>query len=90
MEKKDNNEPDSGALDPRVELKKIGARLKSIRKNAGYSSPDKFAYDNEINRSQYGKYEAGSEDLRLSSLIKILNKLGLTLPQFFDENYGKS
>ena len=89
MEKKDNNEPASGALDPKVELKKIGARLKSIRKGAGYSSPDKFAYDHGINRSQYGKYEAGSEDLRLSSLLKVLDKLGLTLPEFFNEDYGK-
>ena len=60
MEKKDNNEPANGALDPKDELKKIGQRLKSIRKSSGYSSPDKFAYDHNINRSQYGKYEACS------------------------------
>ena len=89
MEKKDNNEPTQGALDPKAELKKIGERLKSIRKKAGYSSPDKFAYDHDINRSQYGKYEAGSEDLRISSLIKVIDKLGLTLPEFFNNEYGQ-
>ncbi len=84
MDKKDTN-PAKSESDPKVELKKIGERLREIRKEKGYSSPDKFAYEHGINRSQYGKYEAGTEDLRLSSLIKVLNKLGLSLNEFFKE-----
>jgi len=82
MEKKDTN-PANTEIDTKEELKKIGERLRKIRKEKGYSSPDKFAYEHNINRSQYGKYEAGSEDLRISSLIKVLNKLGLTIEEFF-------
>lgn len=82
MEKKDTN-PAHTEVDPKDELKKIGDKLKKIRKEKGYSSPDKFAYEHGINRSQYGKYEAGSEDLRLSSLIKVLNKFEMSLSDFF-------
>lgn len=85
METKDKN-PTNSELDPKAELKKIGERLREIRKEKGYSSPDKFAYEHGINRSQYGKYEAGTEDLRLSSLIKVLDKLGISLNEFFSKN----
>ena len=84
MEKKDIS-PVNKEVDPKDELKKIGERLRKIRKEKGYSSPDKFAYEHGINRSQYGKYEAGSEDLRISSLIKVLNKLDISLKDFFSE-----
>ncbi|MFD2164525.1 helix-turn-helix domain-containing protein [Paradesertivirga mongoliensis] len=86
MEKKEIH-PENTEVEPKEELKKIGERLRKIRKEKGYSSPDKFAYEHGINRSQYGKYEAGSEDLRISSLIKVLNKLGVTLSEFFSDKY---
>ena len=69
--------------DTRETLKKIGKKLKDIRKLKGYENSDDFAYDNEINRSQYGKYEAGVQDMRISSLLKAVNALGLTLEEFF-------
>lgn len=68
---------------PKVTLKKIGAKLKKLRKESGYENGDDFAYDNEINRSQYGKYEAGAQDMRVSSLMKTVNSMGLTLEEFF-------
>ncbi len=86
MKKEGSTRLEKGALDHKEELKKIGERLKKFRKESDYSSPDKFAYEHNINRSQYGKYEAGSEDLRMSSLINILNKLGLTLEEFFHDD----
>lgn len=69
------------------DVKKIGIRLKSIRKGLGFGNSDDFANHYGLNRSQYGKYEAGSEDLRISSLITILNKLNIKLSDFFDEQY---
>ena len=66
-------------------LKKIGLKLKKLRKAAGYTNGDDFAYDHDINRSQYGKYEAGVKDMRISSLFKTVNSLGLTLGEFFKE-----
>ncbi|TKC58528.1 helix-turn-helix transcriptional regulator [Pedobacter hiemivivus] len=69
------------------ELKKIGLRLKSLRKSAGFTSPDKFSYENNLNRSQYGKYEAGSANITIGTLIGILNCFGVSLSEFFNEEY---
>lgn len=66
-------------------LKKMGAKMKRLRKDLGYENSDDFAYDNGINRSQYGKYEAGSQDMRVSSLLKAINSLGMTIEEFFSE-----
>jgi len=70
---------------PKEVLKKMGAKLVKLRKERGYTNSDDFAYDQGINRSQYGKYEAGSQDIRISTLVKIVNSLGLTIEDFFDE-----
>ncbi|TCC95007.1 helix-turn-helix domain-containing protein [Pedobacter hiemivivus] len=70
-----------------LDIKKIGLRLRQLRKEKGFSNSDEFAYEYQLNRSQYGKYEAGSEDLRLSSLVKILEKLEIGLSDFFNEDY---
>ncbi len=53
----------------------------------GFGSSDDFAYKYELNRSQYGKYEAGSEDFRFSSLVSILNRIGMPLSDFFNEDF---
>lgn len=71
-----------------VDIKKIGLRLKQIRKERGFTNSDEFSYEYQLNRSQYGKYEAGSEDLRLSSLVKILDKLKIGLSDFFNDDYN--
>lgn len=71
------------------DIKKIGIRLKDIRKSLGFSNSDKFAHHYDIDRAQYGKYETGSQDLRISSLIKILNKIGYTLSGFFNSDYDE-
>ncbi|WP_199119359.1 helix-turn-helix domain-containing protein [Pedobacter sp. ASV28] len=70
-----------------VDIKKIGLRLKAIRKGLSFSNSDKFALQHGLDRAQYGKYEAGSQDLRISSLIKILDKIGYKLSDFFNEEY---
>lgn len=71
------------------ELKKIGLKLKSLRKSKGYTSPDKFSYEHNLNRSQYGKYEAGSANITIGTLVNILNCFGVSLSDFFDEEYEK-
>lgn len=63
-------------------LKKIGDRLKFFRKNAGYSNYEYFAYENNISRPQYGKYEAGA-NIQLNTLYKILRALKVTPEEFF-------
>lgn len=63
-------------------LKKIGERLKYYRKKAGYSNYEYFAYENNISRPQYGKYEAGA-NIQLNTLYKILKALKVTPEEFF-------
>ncbi|MEO8516628.1 MAG: helix-turn-helix transcriptional regulator [Flavobacterium sp.] len=65
-----------------IYLKKIGERLKYFRKKAGYTNSEYFAYENNISRPQYGKYEAGA-NIQLNTLIKILKAMNVTLEDFF-------
>jgi len=64
---------------------KIGKTLKRLREERGYTNYENFAFENNIARSQYGKYEKGSEDLRLSSLFKVLNAMNISFEDFFKE-----
>lgn len=72
-----------------IEIKQIGQRLRSIRKGLGFGNADDFANFHGLNRSQYGKYETGSEDFQISSLIKILKKLDISLTAFFNEDFDE-
>lgn len=68
------------------QIKNLGIRIRQLRIAKGYTNAEFFAYDHKINRSQYGKYERG-EDLRFSSLIRIVQIHNLTLPEFFGEGF---
>lgn len=65
-----------------IYLKKVGERLKYFRKKAGYSNSEYFAYENNLSRPQYGKYEAGA-NIQLNTLIRILKLMNVTLEEFF-------
>lgn len=69
-----------------LQINNLGARIRQLRIKKGYSNAEFFAYDHRINRSQYGKYERG-EDLRFSSLLRILEIHGLTLKEFFSDGF---
>jgi len=75
--------PNIVSQNPNEVLKKVGAKLVRLRKEKGYTNSDAFTYDHGINRSQYGKYETGGQDMRFSTLIRIINALGLTVEDFF-------
>jgi Helix-turn-helix domain len=62
-------------------LQKIGERVRELRLKKGYTNSDTFAYENDINRSQYWEYEKGV-DMKLSTLIRIAKIHGLTLQDF--------
>lgn len=70
-----------------VFLQKVGARMRQLRIEKGYSNYEHFAYDHEIGRAQYGKYEKGRDDLRLSSLYKVILAFGMTVEGFFGEGF---
>lgn len=61
---------------------KIGKRIKELRLKAGYTAADKFAYENEIGRSQYAAWENG-QDMKISSILKIAKAHQITLNDFF-------
>lgn len=67
-------------------LIKLGDRFRQIRIAQGYSNYEQFAFDNELPRAQYGRYEQG-KDLRFSSLVKVLKAFNISLKDFFSEGF---
>ena len=63
-------------------LIKIGERLRELRIKEGYKSYENFAFDNEINRVQYGRMEKGA-NITLASLLRVLDIHKITLEEFF-------
>lgn len=68
------------------QLKNLGQRIQKLRKKAGYSNYELFAYENKLSRSQYGKYEKGS-DMEFTTILKIIEAHGMTLKEFFSEGF---
>lgn len=65
-------------------LDKLGKRIKELRIAKGYTNYEAFAYEKNIPRAQYGRYEKGS-DLKFSSLLKVIDALGMTVEEFFKD-----
>lgn len=77
------NKKSNGLLkENQIQLEKIGNRIKQLRLKAGYTSAEKFAYEHGIDRTQYARYERG-EDMRITSLLKVVAAHGMTLQEFF-------
>lgn len=70
-------------LVPEKELKKLAAKIKKLREEQGYKSYEDFAFTNDFSRSQFWRYEKG-EDIRFSTLVKIISAFGLTVEEFFN------
>jgi len=73
-------------LDADDQLEKLGARIKALRIERGYTSYEYFAYEHDISRSQYGRYEKG-QDIRFSSLIKLIDAFDITVEEFFSQGF---
>lgn len=71
---------------PSEDIQKLANRIKSLRIAKGYKNYEIFAYEHELSRSQYGRYERG-EDLRYSSLLKVVKALGLSMQDFFSKGF---
>jgi transcriptional regulator with XRE-family HTH domain len=69
-----------------TDFKKLGDRIKSLRIQKGYTNYEYFAFEHNISRSQFGRYERG-EDLRYSSLLKVVRAFGMTMEEFFSEGF---
>lgn len=65
------------------ELVIIAEKIKYLRIKNGYSNYEDFAYDADIARAQYGKYEKGA-NLMITTLMKILKHHNMSLADFFN------
>jgi len=82
MKKQNKKKP----INKEIVLKKLGERIRQIRISKGYTSYEYFAYDNNISRAQFGRYERG-EDMRFSTLMRIIEAFDMTLEEFFSEGF---
>jgi transcriptional regulator with XRE-family HTH domain len=71
---------------PNRELMKLGKRIKELRIKKGYTNYEYFAYEHNIPRSQFGRYEKG-EDLRYSSLVRVVKAFDMTMEEFFSKGF---
>ena len=67
-------------------IKKLSERLKQVRIAKGYTSQETFAYQNDINRVQYSRYEQG-KNLNFSTLFRVIQALDMTVAEFFAEGF---
>ena len=84
--KKKTGKPKPISRNQNPEIARLAARIKELRLKKGYSNYEYFAYENNLPRAQYGRYERG-EDLRFSSLVKVVKAFGLTLEEFFSSGF---
>ncbi len=69
------------------QLTHLGNRLRELRIEKGFSNYEQFAFEHNLPRAQYGRYEQG-QDLRFSSLLKVLKALDISLEDFFKEGFN--
>jgi transcriptional regulator with XRE-family HTH domain len=62
----------------------IAEKIKSLRKEKGYTSYETFAFDYNINRVQYHRIEKG-QNITLKTLINVLKIHNLTIQDFFKD-----
>lgn len=63
-------------------IQQIAQKIKELRVNAGYTSAENFAFDNELNRVQYWRVESGA-NITLKTLLKVLDIHKISLSEFF-------
>ena len=78
----------AGKYIPADVLKMVGDRLRKVRKAKGEENYEKFAFKHDLNRSQVWRYENG-EEMTITSLVKMLNALDISLAEFFSEGFEK-
>jgi transcriptional regulator with XRE-family HTH domain len=68
------------------DLKRLGERIRTLRIKKGYNNYESFAYEHDIARAQYEKYEQG-ENLTYASLLKVIKALEVSVKEFFSEGF---
>ncbi len=86
MKQKSKKESAYVEMNTEDEIKKLAKRIKQLRIKKGYTSYEYFAYEHNISRAQFGRYEKG-EDLRFGSLVRVVNAFEMTWNEFFSEGF---
>jgi transcriptional regulator with XRE-family HTH domain len=60
----------------------IGKRLVALRKKAGYTSYETFAFDHGMARQQYWRMEQGA-NITIKTLLKVLEIHKMSIEDFF-------
>ena len=68
-------------------LEKLGQRLRTLRKLKGYKTAEEAALKLEIQRSQYTRYESGTANINYLTLIELLDKMEISITDFFSEGF---
>lgn len=70
------------------QIENLAKKFRKLRKEKGYTNYETFAFDHDIPRAQYGRYEKGT-DIRFSSLLKVLKALDISLSEFFSSGFDE-
>ena len=73
-------------LNVEEQLQKLAKRIQQLRIEKGYTSQETFAYEKNLPRAQYGRYENG-KDLRFTSLVRVINAMDMSMAEFFSEGF---
>ncbi len=85
---KDRKKAKLGHFNHDVFLQRLSKRIKTLRKEKGFNSYELFSYDIEISRTGMANYESGNfDDIRMRTLLKIIDGLGMTPSEFFSEGF---
>ena len=68
------------------QLTNLGNKLRELRIERGFTNYEQFAFEHNLPRAQYGRYEQG-QDLRFSSLLKVLKAFDISLEEFFKKGF---
>lgn len=66
-------------------IKRVGIRLKELRKEHGDLSVERFCVKNDIPRITYGNLENGKSSFQITTLLTVLKVYGLDLKTFFSQ-----
>src|SRR5437763_1603197 len=63
--------------------RRLGHRIRELREKQGFKTQDQFSQFMGLHRTVIGFWETSRKDLRLSTLIRIADALGVTLSELF-------
>ncbi|MET6999437.1 helix-turn-helix domain-containing protein [Chitinophaga defluvii] len=64
----------------------VAKRIKDLRKKQGFENQEHFAWEKNLSRSLYGKYEKGA-NMTLDSLEKLINAFNISVKDFFSKGF---